>query len=41
MTNYDGSQDEGAERANDQVLTEFLFRAVRPMVCLPTVNVFT
>jgi hypothetical protein len=22
-TNYDGSQDEGAERANDQVLTEF------------------
>jgi serine/threonine protein kinase len=23
VTNYDGSQDEGAERANDQVLTEF------------------
>jgi len=23
QTNYDGSQDEGAERANDQVLTEF------------------
>lgn len=23
LTNYDGSQDEGAERANDQVLTEF------------------
>ncbi len=23
ITNYDGSQDEGAERANDQVLTEF------------------
>jgi hypothetical protein len=23
VTNYDGSQDEGADRANDQVLSEF------------------
>jgi len=45
VTNYDGSQDEGAERANDQVLTEFFapfddahFQAGVPSVRLVAIN---
>ena len=39
LTNYDGSQDEGAERANDQVLTEFFApfadgSLIPPTVCM-------
>ncbi len=32
VTNYDGSQDEGAERANDMVLTEFFAPFADPVI---------